>query len=68
MIVDILACQKGIREFSQIQYDIVREIYIQIKTCYERDERRVTCLFCMPKIDDSSLFTHKNIFILYLIV
>lgn len=40
MIVDILACQKGIREFSQIQYDIVREIYIQIKTCYERDERR----------------------------
>ena len=47
--VDILACQKGIREFSQTQYDIVREIYIQIKTCYERDERRVTCLFCMPK-------------------
>lgn len=30
--------QKGIREFGQTQYDIVREIYIQIKTCYERDE------------------------------
>ena len=45
MIVDILACQKGIREFSQIQYDIVREIYIQIKTCYERDESNMSFLY-----------------------